>query len=95
MMKKVGLFSFAAALVLGGVGAWSESVTGVVKDASGTPLRGVMVSAIDEDFHGGFRKSISVLSAADGTFTIDGLASKAFNIRGRFIGLEDNTLDGI
>ena len=95
MMRNVGLFSFAAALVFGGVGAWGESVTGVVKDASGSPLRGVMVSAIDEDFHGGFRKSISVLSAADGTFTIDGLGPKAFDIRGRFIGLEDNTLEGI
>lgn len=91
MMKNAGLFGIAAALVFSGVGAWGESVAGVVKDASGSPLRGVMVSAIDKKM----RNSVTVLSAADGTFKIDGLFPKTYDIRGRFIGLEDNTLKGI
>jgi len=91
MMKRLSMFGLAATLVCSSVGAWGESVSGVVKDASGSPLRGVMVSAITDNFE----KSISVLSAADGTFTIDGLSAKAYDIRGRFIGLEDNTLTGI
>jgi streptogramin lyase len=91
MIKKAGIFGVAAVLLLGCSGAWSESVTGVVKDASGSPLRGVMVSAIDTEL----RSSVSVLSQADGTFVIDGLHAKSYNIRGRFAGLEDNTLEGI
>jgi hypothetical protein len=90
-MKTVSLFALIATLTLSGISAWGQSVKGVVKDAAGSPLRGVMVSAIDL----ALEKSISVLSVADGTFTIDGLASKAYDIRVRFIGLEDNTLPGI
>lgn len=91
MLKRLSLSAVAAALVLSSVSARGESVMGVVQDASGSPLRGVMVSAIDPEK----RKSVSVLSAADGTFTIDGLSSKTYDIRGRFIGLEDNTIEGI
>jgi len=90
-MKKISVFAIAASLMLSGVGAWGESVSGVVKDASGSPVRGVMVSAIV----GNYEKSVSVLSAADGTFTIDGLASKAYDIRGRFVGLEDTFIKGV
>jgi streptogramin lyase len=90
-MKTVRLFALIASLTLSGISAWGESVKGVVKDASGSPLRGVMISAIDL----ALEKSVSVLSAADGTFAIDGLASKAYDIRARFISLEDNTLPGI
>ncbi len=95
MMKKASLIGITVALVLSGTGAWGESVSGVVKDASGTPLRGVMVSAINQDYHGGFMKSISVLSQKNGKFKIDGLVSQSYDIRARFIGLEDNTVAGI
>jgi streptogramin lyase len=95
MMKKVCLFGIAASLMLSGVGASGESVSGVVKDASGSPLRGVMVSAINADYHGGFQKSISVLSQKDGTYMIDGLLSQPYDIRARYIGLEDNTIKKI
>ncbi len=90
-MKRFSVLGIAAALVFSGVSAWGESVTGIVKDASGTPLRGVMVSAIDK----ALRSSVTVLSQKDGTFTLDGLHSKSYDIRGRFAGLEDNTLEGI
>jgi streptogramin lyase len=91
MMKRLSLFGIAVALVCSCGGAWGESVSGVVKDASGTPLRGVMVTAIKDNF----KKTVSVLSQADGTFTIDGLSAMDYDIRARYIGLEDNTITGI
>ena len=90
-MKRLTLLSMAAAFLCSGFGAWGESVKGVVKDASGTPLRGVMVSAIKGDFD----MSVSVLSQKDGTFTIDDLAPNSYSIRARYIGLEDNTIKNI
>jgi streptogramin lyase len=91
MMKRFCRFGLAATLMCSGVGAWGETVSGVVKDASGAPLRGVMVSAIKGDFD----MSVSVLSQKDGTFTIDDLAPNSYSIRARYIGLEDNTIKNI
>ena len=78
------------ALAVAGVAspAWAGNmgvIKGVVKNASGKALGGVMVSAFDP----AKEVSVTVFSQPDGSFVVDGLEAKSHNVRVRLIGLED------
>jgi streptogramin lyase len=84
-MKKASmLLGVAASSILCG-STFAADISGVVKDASGKPIEGVLVSAIDE----ALEMSITVYSQADGSYTIDGLADQDYVVRARLIGKED------
>ncbi|MFP6583460.1 MAG: carboxypeptidase regulatory-like domain-containing protein [Candidatus Hydrogenedentota bacterium] len=72
-------------------GTQAADLRGAVFDESGSPLRGVMISAIDETAS----KSVSVFSSATGQFTIDGLKAQSYLLRARTIGKEDTFLPGV
>ena len=71
--------------------AQAESISGTIADASGKPIEGVMVSAIDDEH----RKWTSVFSQKDGSFEITGLRNVDHNIRTRLMGLADEWSSGI
>ena len=85
-MKKFSLAGIGAMLMFGCGAVWAEGISGVVKDDSGKPLRGVLVSAIVGDY----AKNVTVFSQADGSFKIDGLKGDVHQVRARKYGLEDN-----
>jgi virginiamycin B lyase len=66
-------------------------LSGIVTDTSGKPLRGAMVTAIDNEIH----KTVTVFSQEDGKFQITGLPAKALDLRARLIGLEDTLIEGV
>ena len=69
----------------------AESISGVITDAAGHPIEGVMVSAIDNDH----RKWTSVFSQGDGAFEINGLREIDHSLRTRLMGLADEWISGI
>ena len=82
-ITKCGIAALALAVALPVYGA---EITGKVTDASGNPLEGVTVSAFDPDLE----MSVSVFSQSDGSFTIDGLGSREYNVRARLLGQLDS-----
>ena len=84
-MKKASMLLGVAASSILCVSTFAADISGVVKDASGKPIEGVLVSAIDE----ALEMSITVYSQADGSYTIDGLADQDYIVRARLIGKED------
>ena len=86
MFNKACVSVVALMLCLSPVSSWAgERVEGIVTDASGDPLRGVMVSAISDDR----QKSISVFSGEDGRFEIENIGSGIDRVRARSIEFED------
>ena len=83
MKNLISFLAVAAALITGS--ARAESIRGTVTDASGKPLEGVMVSAIDDEH----RKWTSVFTREDGSFEISGLRNVNHSIRTRLMGLAD------
>ncbi len=69
----------------------AESISGTVADASGKPIEGVMVSAIDDEN----RKWTSVFSQKDGSFEINGLRNVDHNIRMRLMVLSVHLICGV
>lgn len=69
--------------------AETGTVKGTVVDSAGKPLRGAIVSAINEDE----QKSISVLTDPDGRFILDQLPPNLYTLRARLVGYEDNLTD--
>ncbi|MEM7011963.1 MAG: PQQ-binding-like beta-propeller repeat protein, partial [Verrucomicrobiota bacterium] len=67
------------------------SISGLVRDESGKPMGGVMVSAFDAER----RMSTSVFSQPDGSFQIDELAEGNFQIRARLPGQLDRYLEDV
>lgn len=67
------------------------SLKGIVKDASGSPMRGVMVTAFDDTI----AMNVSVLTAPDGRFTIPGLKPRTYTARARLIGKDDEFIAGV
>lgn len=65
--------------------SFAAEISGVVKDAAGNPMGGVSVSAIDESME----MSVTVFSQPDGSFSIDGLADKEYQVRARLLGQQD------
>lgn len=94
-MLKKAVISGIAILVLAVV-AWAATnaadvsdvtLSGVVIDAAGEPVRGATVTVFDEEQ----AKSLSVYSQADGTFAIGGLEPKDYTIRARLLGMRDTS----
>ncbi len=71
--------------------AESGSVRGTVTDGAGKGLRGVIVSAINEDD----QKSISVMTDVEGRFILDQLPPDEYALRARLVGFEDSYLDAV
>ena len=69
----------------------ADTIRGKVVDQFGSPVEGVMVSAID-DVH---RKWTSVFSQKDGSFEISNLRDGDHNIRTRLMGLADEWVSGV
>ncbi len=69
----------------------AETIRGKVVDASGKPIEGVMVSAIDDEH----RKWTSVFTQKDGSFEISGLRNTDHSIRTRLMGLADEWNSGV
>ncbi len=69
----------------------SGSVSGIVKDSSGKPMGGVMVSAFDDER----RQSTSVFSQPNGSFQIDDLADAVFKVRARLPGQQDRLIEKV
>ena len=66
-------------------------VSGTVKNASGQPMGGVMVSAFDDNR----RQSVSVFSQTDGSFLFDDLHDATFKIRARLPGQRDQWIEKV
>lgn len=95
MLKRFGA-SLTAVMVgwaLAGGAAWAATgaVSGKVVDESGNALPGVMVTAFDYSTDA----TITVHTQEDGTYTIDGLDPKSYELRARLIGLEDEYIDEV
>lgn len=90
-MRKVSVLLGVAASSALCASSFAADISGMVKDASGKPMEGVMVSAIDE----AMEMSVTVYSQADGSYAIDGLADQAYVVRGRLIGKEDAFLKSV
>ena len=69
----------------------AETIRGKVIDQFGSPVEGVMVSAID-DVH---RKWTSVFSQKDGSFEISNLRDVDHNVRTRLMGLADEWVSSV
>ena len=67
------------------------TLRGTVVDASGEPVSGVMVSAIDDEH----RKWVSVFTSDSGTFRIGGLRDVEHSVRTRLMGLADEWMSGV
>ncbi len=74
-----------------GSGAAEAGLGGTVTDAAGSPLAGVMVTALD----GERRASTTVFSDAQGGFDFPQLASGVYRVTARRIGFEPGSLDGV
>ena len=70
-------------------GADLGRISGTVVDSSGKPLRGAIVSGIQEDQ----QKSISVLTDPQGRFLLDQIPADLYTLRARLVGYEDNLTD--
>jgi streptogramin lyase len=83
--------AFLCVLTVWGAARAAEtgSIKGTVVDSAGKGLRGVMVSAIEEDQ----QKSISVLTDPQGRFILDQLPPAPYVLRARLVGFEDNFAD--
>lgn len=84
-MRKASMLLGVAASCMISSSTFAADISGIVQDASGKPIEGVMVSAIDE----ALEMSVTVYSQADGSYTIDGLADQAYVVRARLLGKED------
>ena len=67
------------------------SISGLVKDQSGKPMGGVMVSAFDDER----RQSTSVFSQADGSFRIEDLHEAIIRVRARLPGQQDGWVENV
>lgn len=86
MTKRIGRTAiFTVALGCWAWTGWAAQIGGVVTDAEGRPMRGVIVTAIDHDLE----KRISVFSSREGLFAIDRLDARVYDVRARIIGMED------
>jgi streptogramin lyase len=70
-------------------GALPGSLTGVVTDADGNPIRGAMVTAFDEEQS----KGVTVSTDASGRYLLAGLEPGDKTVRARLIGFEDARSD--
>lgn len=95
-MLKRGVISGIAVLALAVV-AWAAnnaadvadvSLSGVVVDHGGKPIRGATVTVFDDEL----AKSVSVYSQENGTFAVGGLEPKDYRVRARLLGMEDTSL---
>jgi len=68
-----------------------EALHGTVVDASGAPLIGVMVTALDAARFA----SVSVFSGADGRFEFPTLAAATYQVRAHRTGWADAVRDGV
>ena len=79
MRRSVSMSLMAALLMTAaslGLAAEEGGLTGKVVDSSGSPIRGVMVSAIDNDH----QKSITVMTDTKGRFILDQLPVKTYDV---------------
>jgi streptogramin lyase len=92
-MGRAGVLAVVAIFVAASatMAAETGSIKGVVVDASGHPLRGAIVSAINEDQ----QKSISVLTDPQGRFLLDQLPPEIYVVRARLVGFDDKLSDEI
>ena len=79
----------ALAISLIAVSANADTISGKVVDTAGKPMEGVMISAFTVE--SGKRKSVSVFSQNDGSFSIEGLFyENYYKVRARLMGQVDS-----
>ncbi|MEE3198957.1 MAG: carboxypeptidase-like regulatory domain-containing protein, partial [Planctomycetota bacterium] len=76
MMRTAKTSLAALAICLVALSADADTISGKVVDSAGKPMEGVMISAFTVESKK--RKSISVFSQADGSFSIEGLLYKKY-----------------
>ncbi|MCH7959300.1 MAG: carboxypeptidase regulatory-like domain-containing protein [Candidatus Hydrogenedentes bacterium] len=91
MTRMMSIVCLTVAVGLCAGTGWAGTVSGLVTDASGNAMGGVMVSAIDE----ALMKSVTVHTSPDGTFLIDGLDAASYKVRARLLGQEDSWTDAL
>lgn len=79
----------AAAAAAPTEGGKTVSIKGTVNGPDGKPMRGVMMTVIDE----AALKSVSVFSGIDGGYTLPAMAAKDYKLRARLQGFEDETTE--
>jgi len=96
MMKTAKTSLAALAFTLAALNADADTISGKVVDSTGKPIEGVMISAFyaeladPQNKKSHKRKSVSVFSQADGSFSIDGLFyKKYYKVRARLMGQLD------
>lgn len=94
MSKKLWIGLCVCALAVWSAPSWAgggASISGVVVDEAGNPLQGVHVSAWDPSID----MNVTVFSQEDGSFSIKGLEPRAYELRARLIGKEDEYIDEV
>ncbi len=96
MLKKRVILAIAIAGL--GVIAWAANnpsstsdvtLSGLVVDNAGKPVRGATVTAFDD----AIGKSISVYSREDGSYSLSGLEAKDYTLRARLLGMDDSAIE--
>ena len=88
MMRTAKTSLAALAITLAALSANADTISGKVVDSAGKPMEGVMISAFTVESKK--RKSVSVFSQADGSFSIEGLFyKKYYKVRARLMGQLD------
>ena len=96
MMRTAKTSLAALAITLTALSAKADTISGKVVDSAGKPMEGVMISAFYAELadprnkKSHKRKSVSVFSQADGSFSIEGLFyKKYYKVRARLMGQLD------
>ena len=96
MMRTAKTSLAALAITLAALSANADTISGKVVDSAGKPMEGVMISAFyaeladPQNKKSHKRKSVSVFSHADGSFSIEGLFyKKYYKVRARLMGQLD------
>jgi len=88
MTPRVRIAVMALALCISAGSVSADTISGKVLDSAGKAMEGVMISAFTVE--SGKRKSVSVFSQADGSFSIGGLFyEKYYKVRARLMGQLD------
>ena len=88
MIRTAQIALAALALCVSATSMEAGTISGNVLDSAGKPMEGVMISAFTVE--SGKRKSVSVFSQADGSFSIEGLFyEKYYKVRARLMGQLD------
>lgn len=92
MRRTIGIAAMAL-MLFGAIStanaADGTTVTGVVLDGEGNPMRGVMITAIDEEI----QRKDTVVTKEDGKFVLSGLPARDLELRARLIGKGDEYID--